>query len=265
MTADELLAGIRDADLHRGGIRCLRLFRVARELARALGAEVDWLCATEQGSDVQEREHVTHWTGPHGAVRQFSLLNRGGGFADFRDDHDLSCRDKKFHQADRYPRLAAFVACFPHAINFRVNVLGVGAGLSPHEEHCLFRSNAGTAAVRARFHLPIRTSRQARMTLEGDVVRFVPRTIYYFNQGSVHAANNGGNAPRIHLVWDMLLTARVFDLMFGDDVPPEGLRRLSRDAQAVPVLARDPIARYARMPPRVTPPEADRLALCPVQ
>ena len=65
-----LLEGIRDADAHRGGIRCLRLFRLDRTLARGLRAEVLAVCEREPSSDVQEREHVTHWTGPRGAVRQ---------------------------------------------------------------------------------------------------------------------------------------------------------------------------------------------------
>lgn len=265
MTSDELLAGIRDGNFHCGGIRCLRLFRVERNLARALRSEVDQLCAAEQGSDVQEREHITHWTRPTGAVRQFSLLNRSGDFADFRDDHDLSCMGKQFHHAARYPHLAAFAGCFKHAINFRVNVLGANAGLSPHEEHSLFLSESGTPAVRARFHLPLRTSRDARMTLESNVYRFVPRTIYYFNQGCVHAAANLGSAPRIHLVWDLLLTPQAFEQMFGDALEPPGLRRLAPHQRELRTLGREPTPNYARLPPRVTPIEANRLALSPVQ
>ena len=265
MTADELLAGISDGNYHCGGIRCLRLFRVERDLARALSSEVNQLCAVEQGSDVQEREHITHWTRPTGAVRQFSLLNRSGDFGDFQDDHDLSCLGKQFHHAERYPHLAAFVANFQHAINFRVNVLGAHAGLSPHEEHSLFLSASGTAAVHARFHLPLRTSRATHMILEGEVYRFVPRTVYYFNQGCVHAAANQGGEPRIHLVWDMLLTPRAFEQMFGDAVEPPGMRRLAPHLRAIPLRGREPMPNYARLPPRVTPLEANRLALSPVQ
>jgi hypothetical protein len=265
MTADELLAGIRDGNFHYGGIRCLRLFRVERELAGALRDEVDRLCETEHGSDVQEREHVTHWTRPTGAVRQFSLLNRSGDFADFRDDHDLSCRGKQFHHAARYPRLAAFIGGFEHAVNFRANVLGAGAGLSPHEEHSLFLSKAGTPAVRARFHLPLHSSREAHMMLDGEAHRFAPRTIYYFNQGCVHAATNAGGAPRIHLVWDLLLTQQVFEMMFGDAPVPPGLQRLAPHEREMRPRGREPMLNYARLPPCVTPLEADRLVLSPVQ
>ena len=103
------------------------------------------------------------------------------------------------------------------------------------------------------------------MTLDGDVHRFAPRTIYYFNQGCVHAAINPGGAPRIHLVWDLLLTRQVFELMFGDTPAPSGLQRLASNARAVRSLAQEPMHRFARMPPRVTPLEAERLALSPVQ
>jgi hypothetical protein len=265
MQAEELLTGIRDGDAHYGGIRCLRLFRIDRELARALLAEVDRLCTVERGSDVQEREHVTHWTQPSGAVRQFSLLNRSGDFSDYADDHDLSCLGKHFHHAARYPRLATFIGGFGHAINFRVNVLGAGAALAPHEEHSLFISKAGTPAVRARFHLPLRTARSARMMLEGDVYRFAPRTIYYFNQGCVHAASNPSGGPRIHLVWDLLLTPQIFALMFGQSAAPRGMQRLTGGTRILRPLARDPLLRYARLPPLVTPLEAQQVALCAVQ
>jgi len=265
MTADELLAGIRDGNFHRGGICCLRLFRVERAFARALREEVDRLSATETGSDVQEREHVTHWTRPTGAVHQFSLLNRSGDFADFHDDHDLSCYGKHFHHAVRYPRLASFIGCFAHAVNFRANVLSAGAALSPHEEHSLFLSEAETPAVRARFHLPLRTTRGARMMLDGEVHRFLPRTVYYFNQGCVHAAANPGSAPRIHLVWDMLLTREAYELMFGDALAPPRLERVPPDLRPMRALATASIPSYARLPPRVTPLEADRLAFSPVQ
>lgn len=265
MNAEALLSGIRDADAHRGGVSCLRLFRVERALGLALREEVDRLCDGEPSSDVQEREHVTHWTRPSGAVRQFSLWNRSGDFADFSEDHDLSCRGKAFHHAQRYPRLAAFVGSFQQAINFRVNWLGPGAGLAPHEEHSLFISQAGTPAVRARFHLPLRTSLGARMMLAGALYRFSPRTLYYFNQGCVHGADNPGDMPRVHLVWDQLLTAAAFAQMFGNAPAPDGLQRLPEADRPVPVLGRVTVGAYARLAPRVTPMEAQHVTFSPVQ
>ena len=103
------------------------------------------------------------------------------------------------------------------------------------------------------------------MTLDCEVFRFVPRTIYYFNQGCVHAASNPGDAPRIHLVWDQLLTPDAFALMFGGAPVPHGLLRIPNEARPVRTLARVPMPHYARLAPCVTPWEADRLALSPVQ
>jgi hypothetical protein len=265
MTPEELLAGIRDADAHRGGIRGLRLFVLERGLARALRAEVLRLCEVERSSDVHEREHVTHWTQPHGAVRQFSLYNRSGQCDDFRDDHDLSCQGKRFHSALAYPGLARWSASLPHLINLRVNLLGPGAGLAQHEEHSLFALPGGRAAIRARFHLPVVTSPRARMMLDGIACRFVPRTIYYFNQGCVHAAENPAGTARVHLVWDQLLTREVFDLMFGAAPAPAGWQRLMGEQRSLRVLERYALARYTRMPPQVTPWEAERVVFSPAQ
>jgi hypothetical protein len=262
---DRLLGGIRDGNYHAGGIRSLRLFSVGRDLALALRREVDCLCATETGSDVQHGGHVTHWTRPRGRVRQFSLLNRNGDFADYHDDHDLSCLGKRFHHGSRYPSLAGFVALFPHSINFRINLLGADAALAPHEEHSLFMSRAGTPAVRARFHLPVRTHRQARICLDGQVFRFLPRSIYYFNQGCVHDAANFGPETRIHLVWDMLLTRETFALMFGTAPPPAGLQRIESSARLPRCFSRADPGRYVSIPPLITPIEARRLTLSPEQ
>lgn len=262
---DALLEGIRDADAHRAGIRCLRLFRVDRGVARALRAEVLALCECEAHSDVQEQEHVTHWTRPYGAVSQWSLWNRHGDFADFRDDHDLSCLGKAFHHAARYPVLAELASALPHLINLRINALGPGAGLRPHEEHSVYPDGNGGACVRARFHLPIATSRGARMMLDGDVVRFAPRAVYYFNQGCVHAADNPSDDRRVHLVWDQLLTAEVGRVMFGDDAtapsaaPVPGWTRCLGGERQVRRYARMPVPAHACQPPLATPREANRV------
>jgi Aspartyl/Asparaginyl beta-hydroxylase len=258
----DLLAGIRNGNYHAGGIRSLRLFRVERDFARSLRRDVDRICANEPGSDVQDAAHVTHWTRPKGRVLQFSLLNRSGDFADYRDDHDLSIRGKRFHHGERYPDLSRFIALFPHCLNFRINLLGPGAALRPHEEHSLFMSCAGTPAVRARFHLPVRTQAAARMRLDGQEFEFLPRTIYYFNQGCVHDAENRGTAARVHLVWDLLLTAEAFDLMFGSGVPPLGLHRIDPSARSPRVLERLDRVDYVAVPPLVTPGQARKLALC---
>ncbi len=265
MAPEELLAGIRDADAHRGGIRCLRVFRLERVLGRGLRDEVLRLCESEASSDVQEREHVTHWTRPTGAVRQLSLYNRSGDSADFRSDHDLSCLGKRFHLAAPYPLLAHFVETLPHLINFRVNLLGPGAGLAPHEEHSLFITQSGSTAVRARFHLPIQTSRVSRMMLEGDRYRFAPRTIYYFNQGCVHGAENPASSARIHLVWDQLLSRDVFNLTFGSHPAPAGWRRLLGDERALRAISLGQVSSYSRLPPLTMPAEAARVGLSPVQ
>jgi hypothetical protein len=262
---DRLLAGIRDGNYHAGGIRCLRLFALERRLALALRADVDRICESESGSDVQDRRHVTHWTGPTGTVTQYSLLNRSGDFADFHTDHDLSCRGKRFHHGVRYPRLDHFIAQFPHAVNFRISVLGPNAALAAHEEHSIFRSEAGTPAIRARFHVPIRTKRQASMTLDGQVFRFLPQVLYYFNQGCVHDAANMGACARIHLVWDMLLTQQTFDLMFGDARPPDGLRRIPPAGRTVRPVGHTTVDSYASLPPLIAPLEARRLTISPVQ
>jgi hypothetical protein len=249
-----LLYGIRDANYHRAGIRCLRLFRADAPTTKTLAAEVERLRARHTPSLAGATGHVTAWAGPRGRVEQFSLLNASGRCDDFSRDHDLSCFGKRFHHRARYPALAALAEALPHLVNFRINVLGPGAALAPHEEHSVVRSRTGTVGVRARFHLPLVTSPQASLLLEGDVHHLEAGTVYLVNHGCVHGAENAGSADRVHLVWDSLLTATAAEAMFGTGAAPEGFTRTR--VRAVRPAGRRIVTRWERIPPRVTEAEA---------
>ncbi|MFE1551714.1 aspartyl/asparaginyl beta-hydroxylase domain-containing protein [Streptomyces sp. NPDC058718] len=249
-----LLRGIRDANYHRSGIRCLRLFSADAPTLRELAAEAERLRARHAPSLAGDAGHITAWTGPRGRVEQFSLLNASGRCDDFSRDHDLSCFGKRFHHRTRYPALSALAEALPHLVNFRVNVLGPGAALAPHEEHSVVRSRTGTVGVRARFHLPLVTDPGASLLLDGDLHHLEAGTVYLVNHGCVHAAENAGAADRIHLVWDMLLTAPATEVMFGTGPAPEGFTRAL--VRAVRPEGRRTVTRWERIAPRVSEVEA---------
>jgi len=264
VTVRDVLLGIRAAAEHRGGMRCRALLRVAPDRFAAIAADVERLCRDEQPSEVTRPGHVTRWTRPFGEVLQWSLLSRSGRLDDFSTDHDRSCAGKRFARAADYPALGDFVAGWPHLVNVRVNALGPHSGLSPHEEQVLFRTRAGTIGARVRLHLPIATGAGAELMLDGGVYHLAAGTVYFVNHGCVHAAANCGEAARIHLVWDMLLTRAVFDCMFGDaDLP--GLARVAgADAEPRPIRT-EAVGAYERLAPDVTRAEAEWLALCEPQ
>lgn len=66
----ELMEAIRDANYHRGGLRCLRLLRMDPDFFGELQADVEHLCAAQQPSNVHDPNHVTNWTRPSGQVFQ---------------------------------------------------------------------------------------------------------------------------------------------------------------------------------------------------
>jgi hypothetical protein len=259
MTVRDLLAGIRDGNYHRGGIRCLRLFRVEETFLRRLVAEATQLCGSEAASEASRPEHVTRWAGPYGSVRQYSLLNRSGRYDDFSTDHDLSCFGKRFRDDQHYPTLARFVDAFAHAINFRIHAMHPASGLSTHEEHTVIRAKNGRVGIRARFHLPLMTNPAAELTLDGSVYHLEAGTIFFVNNGCVHSARNGGSDVRTHLVWDLLLTREMLELMFGND-GLEGwpLQRVCPDEQTPVPLRVEQVGQVRRLPAPV--PEADAAA-----
>ena len=261
-----VLRRIRDANYHLDGIRCRRLFRVENAFLASLAADTLILCRSERPSDVGLPGHITHWTRPHGEVLQFSLLNASGRYDDFSTDHNFSCFGKRFRDGPRYPSLALLVNELPHLVNFRINVLGPGAGLAPHEEHVLFRSQAGAIAIRARFHLPIVTNTAAELTLDGDVYHLEAGAVYFVNHGCVHDATNRGERPRVHLVWDMLLTREAYDAMFeGALLPRMPLRPVAALEEQPRPLRRERMDPHNRLPDPVPRREADLVTFCEAQ
>jgi Aspartyl/Asparaginyl beta-hydroxylase len=266
MTSQELLSGIRDANYHLGGIRCLRVYRLSAQLFTQLREEVLKLCAEERPSDARRREHITNWTQPYGEVLQFSLLNASGRCDDFSTDHDLSCFGKRFHNAQRYPALARFVEAMPQALNFRINLLGPNSGLSPHEEHTVILSRKGTVSIRARFHLPVLTNQDAKLILDGEVYGLEEATVYFVNNGCVHSAYNRGETERIHLVWDMLLTREAYELMFGrggESALPWA--RVPEAEQQLTPERIEAVSSYRSLPPPVSLRKAGKIEFCEIQ
>ncbi|MET9444161.1 aspartyl/asparaginyl beta-hydroxylase domain-containing protein [Streptomyces sp. NPDC006610] len=257
-----VLEGIRDANYHRPGIRCMRLMTADAATVAGLLREVARLRAGQRPSRAGAVGHVTRWAGPTGRVEQFSLLNASGRADDFSRDHDLSCFGKRFHHGERLPVLASLIGSLPHLVNFRVNVLGQGAALAPHEEHSVVRSRDGQVGVRARFHLPLVTHPAAVVVLDGEVHHLAAGAVYLVNHGCVHAAENGGAGERIHLVWDMLMTADACAAMFGQGPPPAGFTRAPAVAEPV---GRRAVRRWERIAPGVREAEARHIGFLDVQ
>lgn len=262
MTPEATLEGIRDANYHDGGIRCLQLLRVNEAFFADLRDEVVRLCGREAPSNVGDPGHITNWTRPRGEVLQFSLLNASGRCDDFSDDHVTTCFGKHFHHGADYPVLARFVDDVPHLVNLRVNVLGPGARLAAHEEHSIIRMASGLIGACARFHLPIETNPGAELVLDGEVFRLRPGVVHFVNHGCVHAARNG-SVPRIHLVFDVLLTRKAYEVIFENGT-----------SWSVPTAAgnwgleparTERVGAHIRLPPPVGREEAERLQFCEPQ
>src|SRR5690606_3713771 len=88
-----------------------------------------------------------------------------------------------------------------------------------HEETLERPLPGGKVALRARFHLPLITTPQARMLADGGLFHFKAGYVYLFNNGCVHSASNDADSDRLHLVWDQLMTERAIDAMFGSTPP----------------------------------------------
>ena len=263
MKPDEFITEMLAGDQHRGGIRCQPLFEIAGETFKTLCREVRQYQSQHRPSRVNEAHHITHWVDCNGPVAQYSLLNGSGRSDDFSNDHNLSCRGKWFFDADRFPTLGRLINDWPDPINFRLNLLAPGAALSPHEEHLPFRTRNGATGLRLRFHLPIETRQGAELLLDGWAYRLEAGIVYLVNQGCVHAAFNHSDENRLHLVWDSLLTEKVFNFLFAEQ-PPTPYLILNRQRSQQPLRQQNTGA-YRRLPPTLSVEEAMTATLCDPQ
>jgi len=254
----ELIERLRLGDRHEGGIRCLVLRAVDPARLGALKAEIAQLVAEHRPSYPTRKGHVTHWAGPTGEVFQYSLWNRSGRTDDFSDDHEPGLSGKAFHLGATFPVTAELATALPDLVNMRVNVLGPGASLAAHEEQLFVRVASGRSAIRARFHLPLFTNRQATLVLDGERFHLKEGLVHLVNHGCIHSAANEGPEPRIHLVWDLILTTTSYAALFdAGRLGPLGAAA-PRAADSIECV---PMGPFRRLPPQVSLFETDEVGL----
>lgn len=227
---NEIARGILEANYHHaGGLKIVRLYEVREDFMAELAEEVARFAESNPPSDVMQDGHVTHWTDPIGDVKQFSLLNQTGRTDDTSCDHTQAGEHKRFHHENDYPAMARFVELFKPLwmMGMRLNCLGPGSALSPHEEHVV-HGHGDKVYVRARFHLPVESNAECEQMLDWDRYRMRTGEIYFFNNGCIHASRNYGNTPRYHLVWDIPMSQRAYEAMFCGGLGGPLLRTASR-------------------------------------
>lgn len=90
--------------------------------------------------------------------------------------------------------LGAF-RCPLHSV--RLMRLDGGSRIKPHGDHDL-----DAALGKARLHVPITTGPDVDFRLNGTTVCMAPGQTWYLRLSDVHAVDNRGDKPRIHLVID---------------------------------------------------------------
>ncbi|WP_300753813.1 aspartyl/asparaginyl beta-hydroxylase domain-containing protein [Janthinobacterium sp.] len=100
----------------------------------------------------------------------------------------------------RCPYLRDVIASFQCGTSsVRLMSLAPGAIIHAHRD-------AGTALMDGltRIHIPIQTSPQVLFSIDGESVHFTAGHAWYMDASCLHAVENRGTSPRIHLVVDCL-------------------------------------------------------------
>lgn len=216
---------IAEANFHgKKGLYTEKVFEFKSDFFKELQKECIELANSQVSSQVEEG-HITNWTSPFGDAVQYSLKNTSGNFNDTSTDHTLNLKNKKFHYPDEYPTINKLISLFPTATNFRLNGMGVKSGLSPHEEHIVYKLGFMKSFVRARFHIPIQTNNNVAMLIGNQIYHFEEGNMYFFNNGAIHSADNQGESYRFHFVFDVLLDKKSNDFLFYSNDLPDFLER----------------------------------------
>jgi hypothetical protein len=206
----------------------MRLHRLSQGYFKRIQDEVSQIMMENKGASVLSEKHPIAWVKAFGDAQSFSLITASGQLNDTSDLLNFDTRRKRFAQADKYPALADFIELFPHTTNWRVNALGPsdgcdakGNGFSPHRAYVLHEvaDEAGNAktAFRMKFHLPILAQTDlVDMHQHDQSYEFELGDVYYFTNGCRHAVENRAPVPRVHIIWDMLLTEDTFERMLGE-------------------------------------------------
>ncbi len=263
----ELIQKIVDANYQiNPELTILKLFDVEPDFFEHISRDVLQLISANHPSYATDKNHNSNWSKPEGVISQYSLLNVSGRLDDYSTDHNLSTKNKRFAHGLRYPYLAKFIALFPDCTNFRINILHAKSRFTQHQEDiCIPNQVSGKPALKLRFHLPIRTNEQASMLMEGNVYHFDPGTIYFFHNGCIHDGINMNEAePRVHLLWDMLLTEDTFQRMFKRSIPMPSLSQIT-DVFLEPIQCIGIDPNYKKTARRFPYEESSQITLCPRQ
>jgi hypothetical protein len=224
---NELSTEILRAKRHVGGLKMWPCLALDPAWFLQISGEVEQLVGRWAPSEFTEPGHPGNWVGVAGRVTQHSLFNLTGDTSDYSSDFNGTPNGKSFVSPE-FPGIARLVACFADRLhNFRLNTLFPHAALRPHEEP-IVRDNL----ICLRFHLPVVSNERATIVLDGEQFHFAPGVIYFFNKGCVHAAENRGETPRYHFLWDLWLDQWVCENLFAlksSATPERGLRRIDAD------------------------------------
>lgn len=229
----------------------LPLLELDKVFFEALVDDITGLVGRTDSADVTDPAHGTYWTNPKGTVRQWSLWNESGDF----NDKSYDSPNSGFHHSEDYPTLAKLIEWATPCTSFRLNALGSNSSLSAHKETVILPGPNGPV-MKARFHLPIVTNKDALVMVNG-VWFHLPTTtptVWFFQNGGIHSASNRHQTDwRFHLVWDVLVNEASWEKYFARQRQQQ--EWLQPATNALLIAQRESVSAYADCPR-----EADQVA-----
>lgn len=167
-----------------------------------------------------------------------SLRSNGGRWDDSRPARPSPELLRDTEVIARVPYWAEVLDAFPcPKESVRVSVLAPHGRIVPHHD-----DDVGFAFGRLRLHVPILTSPEVVMEIDGERCIWTPGETWYGDFGRTHAVVNGSSSARVHLLLDVQLNEALLALFPSELIAAQPRIHIFPEPRALP---RDELAALA--------------------
>lgn len=163
---------------------------------------------------IKVSDHIKLHDQLYGGCRSFQLLRPEPGWHEIYNglSSDVDYNQWKFWAGDEYPNLFKFIKSLTSCYNCCIN------GFLPHSKFTVHREPIvkkfrNKWVMICRFHIPILTNNKCLNYVGDGLYHFEEGYNYFFNVAAKHDGRNDSDLPRYHLLYDLILTEKVIDML----------------------------------------------------
>lgn len=163
---------------------------------------------------IKAEDHKKLYDQLHGGYRSFQLLRPEPGWTDiyYGLSSDTDYNQWKFWAEDTYPNIAKSLKSYPSCFNCCIGGFLPHSRFTIHREPIIKQYHDKWFMI-CRFHIPLTTNSKCSNYIGDGLYHFDEGNMYFFNVAGKHDGRNESDVPRYHLVYDLILTEQVINML----------------------------------------------------